>query len=100
MKLMLSEKSMSNRKLQNFKISQLEQRFLKKKLSKYTGGLVFEPKTGLNNLYMIVLDFNALYPSIMQEYNICFTTIHEFKKNKKKKNIRIIKKQNHPTPLP
>ncbi|EFJ15426.1 hypothetical protein SELMODRAFT_422725 [Selaginella moellendorffii] len=37
-----------------------------KKAPAYTGGLVLEPKKGL---------YNNFYPSIIQEYNICFTTV-------------------------
>lgn len=47
----------------------------KKKKEKYKGGLVFNPERGLYDKYVLVMDFNSLYPSIIQEFNICFTTV-------------------------
>jgi len=43
--------------------------------STYEGGLVFLDKPGeyLQN-YVALFDFNSLYPSIIREYNVCFST--------------------------
>jgi DNA polymerase delta subunit 1 len=43
-------------------------------ITNYKGGFVFEPKVGLHE-HIICLDFKSLYPSIIQAFNICYSTL-------------------------
>jgi len=47
---------------------------------KFTGGLVFEPLRGLVKNIVLLLDFQSLYPSIIQKYSICFNQIKHWQK--------------------
>jgi DNA polymerase alpha subunit A len=55
-----------------------------KKISEgYKGGFVLDPAIGKYDNIVLLFDFSSLYPSIVREYNLCFTDLSNLGSNKK-----------------
>lgn len=54
-----------------------EKKLSKKDKIKARGGLVLNPNKGLKKGFVVALDYKSLYPSIISEFNICFSSLRE-----------------------
>ncbi|KAL7690427.1 putative DNA-directed DNA polymerase, family B, ribonuclease H-like superfamily [Plasmopara halstedii] len=106
--LLLHEFSRSKNKFivpEKYKTRTEADKSYKRREASYAGGMVFAPKKGLYDSFVVLLDFMSLYPSIIREYNICFTTVERqlnedmsaepvsSKKKKKSKDMPLLKNE-------